>query len=203
MTETIQWKPYDPGWLIELAKDQSPEETWLPEALAACTKAWQVNEVSIDFIHPVEGKFETNIAFRSPTGGMVILDILEPNIVGGVEFLFDPPLTCPCGYVFEVSATVSHSWIAVANLRYQEFRRNLIELPTLTLDREKNKLAIRNLVRRGRELKEKIYQCPKCGRIMWLKPGEKSLHIFAPENTIDIEASPKSHKFPPIPINFP
>ncbi len=189
MTETIQWKPYDPSWLIELAKDQCPEEPWLPEALAACTNAWQVNEVSIDFIHPFEGKFETNITFHSPTGGMVILDILESNIVGGVEFVFFPPLTCPCGYVFKFSATVSHSWIAVHNMRYEEFSRNGEELATLTLDREKNKLAIRNLVRRGRELKEKIYQCPKCGRIAWLKPGEKSLHIFAPENTVDLEPS--------------
>lgn len=191
MNETIEWKPYDPGWLIELAKDQSPEEPWLPEALAACTKARQVNEVIIDFIHPLKGKFETNIAFHSPTGGMVILDIFESHIVGGVEFVFVPPLTCPCGYVFEFSATVSHSWIAVPNLKCEEFRRNLIELPTLTSDREKNKLVIRNLVKRQRELKEKIYQCPKCGRIMWLKPGEKSLHIFAPENTIAIE-SPSS-----------
>ena len=29
-------KPYDPAWLVELATEQLPEETWLPAALAVC-----------------------------------------------------------------------------------------------------------------------------------------------------------------------
>jgi hypothetical protein len=33
------WLPYDPTWLVELAKSERPRKKWLHEALADCTLA--------------------------------------------------------------------------------------------------------------------------------------------------------------------
>ena len=29
----MDWQLYDPTWLVRLAEEQKPEESWLPEAL--------------------------------------------------------------------------------------------------------------------------------------------------------------------------
>ena len=88
------WKPYDPAWLIELAKEQLPDETWLPAALAACTMARQESAAYIHFVKPAdpdepssEWQVQTNVTLKHPTEGEVVLDILEGNQIGGVEFL--------------------------------------------------------------------------------------------------------------------
>ena len=89
-----EWKPYDPAWLVELAKAQVPEEPWLPAALAACTMARQDSEAYIHFVHPAdseepdsEWEAQTDIVLKHPTEGELVLDILEGNRVGGLEFL--------------------------------------------------------------------------------------------------------------------
>ncbi len=88
------WKPYDPTWLVELAKQQLPEEAWLPAALAACTMARQDSPAYIHFVtksDPEEPSSEwqaqTDLTLKHPTEGELLLDILEGNRVGGVEFL--------------------------------------------------------------------------------------------------------------------
>ena len=88
------WKPYDPAWLIELAKEQLPEETWLPAALAACTMARQESAAYIHFVGKAdpeepssEWQAQTDFRLKHPTEGELVLDILEGNRVGGVEFL--------------------------------------------------------------------------------------------------------------------
>ena len=89
-----EWKPYDPAWLVELAKAQVPEEAWLPAALAACTMARQESDAYIHFVHQAdsdepdsEWEAQTDITLKHPTEGELVLDILEGNRVGGVEFL--------------------------------------------------------------------------------------------------------------------
>ncbi len=92
------WKPYDPTWLVELAKQQVPEEAWLPAALAACTMASQESAAYIHFVKPVdsdepssesssEWQAQTDLTLKHPTEGDLVLDILEGNRVGGIEFL--------------------------------------------------------------------------------------------------------------------
>ena len=87
------WKPYDPAWLVELAKAQHPEEAWLPAALAACTMARQESAAYIHFVSPAdpdelssEWQGQTDLILKHPTEGELV-DILEGNRVGGVEFL--------------------------------------------------------------------------------------------------------------------
>ena len=88
------WKPYDPTWLVELAKEQLPDEAWLPAALAKCTMARQESEAYIHFVHnsdseePVsELEAQTDLTLKHPTEGELLLDVLEGQRIGGVEFL--------------------------------------------------------------------------------------------------------------------
>ena len=88
------WKPYDPAWLIALAKEQLPDETWLPAALAACTMARQESAAYIHFVSRAdpdatgsEWEAQTDLILKHPTEGELVLDILEGNRIGGVEFL--------------------------------------------------------------------------------------------------------------------
>ena len=88
------WKPYDPTWLVDLAKEQHPEEPWLPAALAACTMARQESAAYIHFVNRAdpdepgsEWQEQTDLILKHPTEGELVLDILEGNRVGGVEFL--------------------------------------------------------------------------------------------------------------------
>ena len=76
MIEDIEWQPYDPRWLIALAKEQHPEKEWLVEALAVCTRAKPKGDAFIYFVDAAnpnepgsEWQFETNILLDSPTDG--------------------------------------------------------------------------------------------------------------------------------------
>jgi len=90
----MSWEPYDPSWLVELAREQEPEHPWLPEALAVCTRCrWR----SPAYVYFVDGsnpnqpgsswQFVTNLILEHPTEGELVLDILTEHRVGGVEFL--------------------------------------------------------------------------------------------------------------------
>ena len=94
MVKRANWEPYDPTWLIDLAREQHPEEAWLPEALAACTRCRRESEAYIHFVDsnrpnkPGSGwQFDTNLELQSPTEGWIVLDILVDHRVGGVEFV--------------------------------------------------------------------------------------------------------------------
>lgn len=87
------WQPYDPTWLVALAKDQLPKEQWLHESLKNCTQV--SGEIPmLHFVDPYRAnqpgsswQFETNIILDDPQYGDLVLDILKDKRVGGVEFL--------------------------------------------------------------------------------------------------------------------
>jgi len=88
------WEPYDPTWLLELAREQLPEEVWLQDALAVCRRAWTKSPAYVYFVNPQnpnivgsEWQFETNMVLEHPTEGELVLDILRGRRVGGVEFI--------------------------------------------------------------------------------------------------------------------
>lgn len=90
----MQWKPYDPRWLVELAGNACPEDPWLAEALAKCTRAAVASRAYTYFVDPAnpnapdsEWQFMESIILEHPTEGDLSLDILRGGRVGGVEFL--------------------------------------------------------------------------------------------------------------------
>jgi len=90
----MQWKPYDPGWLVALARESRPDEPWLAEALSRCTRAAQESPAYIHFVDPAhpnepgaEWRFQENVVLHHPREGELVLDVLEGARIGGVELL--------------------------------------------------------------------------------------------------------------------
>ena len=88
------WQPYDPTWLVTLAREQLVDETWLPDALARCTRCLQKSDAYIYFINPdqpnrpgAEWQFLRNLHLQHPKAGWLILDVLTEERIGGVEFV--------------------------------------------------------------------------------------------------------------------
>jgi hypothetical protein len=77
---------------VELAKEQVPEETWLPDAISSCRHAWRMSAAYTYFVNPdnpnkpgSEWQFETNILLEHPSEGTLVLDVLKGKRIGGVE----------------------------------------------------------------------------------------------------------------------
>ena len=90
----MNWEPYDPTWLVDLARQSCPDESWLVAALQRCTRAARESRAYLHFVDPAnanapgsEWQFVENILLEHPTEGDIVLDILTDRRVGGVEFL--------------------------------------------------------------------------------------------------------------------
>ena len=87
------WKAYDPSWLVKASQPYIDEYPWLPAALEKCT---QVCDDDPTYIYFVESKnanqpssvwqFQENITLEDTSEGEIILDIIKPYTVGGLEF---------------------------------------------------------------------------------------------------------------------
>jgi hypothetical protein len=79
---------------VELAKEQVSIYPWLPDALESCVSCRHESKAYTYFVNATnankEGsvrQFEKNIILEHMEHGTIVLDILEGNRVGGVEFL--------------------------------------------------------------------------------------------------------------------
>ena len=83
------WHAYNPQWLIDLAKQQKPDLSWLHEALEKCTSCeGDPDNLAYDalyFVDRMDGKFKTNVILFSPEHGKIVLDILEDGRVGSIS----------------------------------------------------------------------------------------------------------------------
>jgi hypothetical protein len=87
-------RPYDHGWLTDLAREQHPDKPWLAESLARCTRARHESDVYLRFVSSFRAnkpgsawQFVENITLEHEVEGTLVLDILTHQRVGGVEFL--------------------------------------------------------------------------------------------------------------------
>ena len=87
------WEPYDPTWLVELARTTRPEFPWLAGALAICTRCRVESECYVRFVNPdganqpgAEWQFKENLFLYDLTEGNLVVDILQDGRVGGIEF---------------------------------------------------------------------------------------------------------------------
>lgn len=90
----MEWKPYDPAWLVEWVRASRPDLPWLPEALARCARAAETGRAYVHFVDPSgpnepgsDWQFEENLLLEHPSEGTLVLDILSGRRVGGIEFL--------------------------------------------------------------------------------------------------------------------
>jgi hypothetical protein len=87
--QPLDWQPYDPSWLVELARDTQPLEPWLPDALAGCVSYAEGCPARIYFVDP-EGpdwRPKHEIALEPFDADDVVIAVLEGNRIGSVEFL--------------------------------------------------------------------------------------------------------------------
>ena len=91
---TLIWETYDAEWLIKIAEEQIPEEIEIINSLKSIKKGSWESRAYIYFVDPSnpnepgsKWQFNENICLKDKKKGEVILDILEGNVVGGVEFL--------------------------------------------------------------------------------------------------------------------
>lgn len=90
----MDWKPYDPTWMVDLAREQSADEPWLTDALARCTRAMEDGRAYLYFVDPIapnepgsDWQFDKNLTLEHPREGTLVLDILTGRRVGGIEFI--------------------------------------------------------------------------------------------------------------------
>ena len=181
MAQGKKFTPYDPAELVSLSVEQHPDKEWLHKALAECTQgSMRSDGAYIEFVEAGNLKWETNVYLHSVSDGMIILDIFEKNIIGGVEFTFllGPRSICNCGYVFDYQSTISNLWDVTKKTNYREIKELKQNISTASIE---EKRALRKVLRR---LQETIFQCPECSRIMWYKPGETLFQVFAPESIL-------------------
>ena len=78
---------FRPDMLIDSIADQVGEYPWLPDALRELGAGHWCGEAYVQYVVGDEWQFETNIVFDHGCFGMVVLDILTGNRVGGIEFV--------------------------------------------------------------------------------------------------------------------
>jgi len=85
---------FDPRNLIEDVLAQAPEFSWLPAALAGCGAGKWKSRAYVHYVSPVnpnqpgsEWQHKTNVVINHRVLGMVVIDILQDNRIGGIEFV--------------------------------------------------------------------------------------------------------------------
>lgn len=92
--KVMKWEPYDPHWIVDLAKAQYPDAPQFAAAIALCTRRSVESPAYSHFIDPTdankpgaEWQFDQNIMLESETDGMIVLDVLKDGRIGGAEFV--------------------------------------------------------------------------------------------------------------------
>lgn len=78
-----------------------------------------------------------------------------------------PKLACPCGFIHDLSPIPDEGWITVRDRDFDA----MIEA----------ELGSRRSLSPEHDVEAfwgSMYECPKCSRIMWEKPGEKRFTIY-------------------------
>jgi hypothetical protein len=86
------WEPYDPTWLVALARVQHPDSPWLAESLARCTQAIGAGRACVHFASPhpavaADGSAAETIQLDDPDVGVVVVEVLPDRRIGGIEIV--------------------------------------------------------------------------------------------------------------------
>ena len=85
---------FEPSMLLEVVREQAPEFPWLPDALMKCGRGEWESRAYVAYVsrsNPNQSgsdwQFQTNVVLAHHTLGMVVLDILKGDRLGGIEFV--------------------------------------------------------------------------------------------------------------------
>jgi len=92
-----------------------------------------------------------------------------------------PKVTCPCGFVHNLSPCPDAGWITVRDSEYESLIAD--HIAGEAGDKEAAKRIWRNWGR--------IYKCPECSRLMWSRPGDhcENFEVFRREEHAEKSAS--------------
>jgi hypothetical protein len=79
-----------------------------------------------------------------------------------------PKLACPCGFIHDLSPIPDDGWLTVRDRDYEA----LIEAE-LAAQAGDDRGSARRVGLWGL-----LYECPKCRRLMWKRPGEEGFTVF-------------------------
>ncbi len=82
-----------------------------------------------------------------------------------------PKLVCPSGFVHDMSPIPDNGWITVRDADYKALTESWAGPRTEECD----PTAFVRLTGR-------LYECLKCGRVMWERPGEQDFRTFRPDS---------------------
>ena len=90
-------------------------------------------------------------------------------------------LPCPCGYDHDLRPIPDEGWATIKNADYESLLDyEMLREQSSPMDTSAYPKVV-ELDERVLELMGTLYECPKCGRILWRKPGTEVFRIFAPE----------------------
>jgi hypothetical protein len=95
-----------------------------------------------------------------------------------------PSLRCPCGFVHDLSVVPDDGWITVRDARYAHLldaERVLAEAAASGEDDEAEDERRADADRAFVDLTGRLYECPRCGRLMWQRDGEDDYRTFSPD----------------------
>lgn len=85
-----------------------------------------------------------------------------------------PKLACPCGFVHNLSPIPDDGWLTIPDRAYEPLME--AEARGGALDENMDTAADKIY----RESVGRLYECPKCARLMWEKPNESVFRVFEP-----------------------
>jgi hypothetical protein len=85
-----------------------------------------------------------------------------------------PKLACPCGFVHNLSPIPDDGWLTI------RVRDHDALLPA----ESEPHLDGGEVMRRTMETSGRLYECPRCGRLMWSLPGDRctTFRVYRPED---------------------
>ncbi len=99
-----------------------------------------------------------------------------------------PKLACPCGYVHNLTPVPDEGWVAVLDRDFEALLAVSAQ-QRQTGSRAANEPAKAGVHSEGWDQSgaiisaaiSRFYECPHCGRLMWQKPGDTHMTVYARE----------------------
>ncbi|GIO40785.1 hypothetical protein J41TS4_05430 [Paenibacillus apis] len=80
-----------------------------------------------------------------------------------------PKLLCTCGYIHNLSPIPDDGYIVIKDQTYESLIEYEINLSQLQSSRKTEYTDQDLLISRINELQERLYKCPDCNEIQWIK----------------------------------
>ena len=93
-----------------------------------------------------------------------------------------PKLICRCGHAHNLSPIPDAGWITVRDTDYERVVEAEQELAAISArGRGQSAEEYGPADRVVHDLTGRLYECPECGRLLWMRPGSTDYQAYRPE----------------------